>query len=107
MTLEPKSGPIAFPSRIDVQYDLGNFAPVGTLGVSIEQPQISDQVLFVVTRQRRADRPGVRNIGIKGRLFHNDSKCPFSQAFAARWLRWGERPKRRGSSRLPPSRSTD
>jgi hypothetical protein len=67
---------MGFPSRIDVQYDLGNFAPVGTLGVSIEQPQISDQMLFVVARERWADRAGVRNIGIKWRLFHSGSKGP-------------------------------
>ena len=47
---------------IDVQYDLRNFAPISAFGVGVEQPQIGDQVLFIVRRQRRIGRRDISDI---------------------------------------------
>ena len=55
---------------IDVQHDLRNFAPIGVLGIRIEQPQIGNEVLLVVGCQRGVCRCDIGDIGIKWGLLH-------------------------------------
>jgi hypothetical protein len=58
---------------IDVQHNLRNFAPIGVLGISIEQPQIGNEVLLVVGRQRGVGRRDIGDIWIEWRLLHRGS----------------------------------
>ncbi len=55
------AGQMAFPClpsagglvrRIDLKNDPRNLDPICALGIGIKKPQISDEVLFVVARQR-------------------------------------------------------
>jgi hypothetical protein len=50
---------------IDVKNDSCNVSPVRIVSVSIQQPEIGDDVLLVVGRQHGIIRCQVRNIGIK------------------------------------------
>jgi hypothetical protein len=50
--------------RINMQNDARNLAPVGALGVGIEQPKICHQMFLIVARQHRGGWRHVSNIGI-------------------------------------------
>jgi hypothetical protein len=50
---------------IDVKNYSCNFPPIGILGVSIQQPEIGDDVLLVIRRQHGIIRWPVCNIGIE------------------------------------------
>ena len=50
MTLERMSRAIWVPMRIDMQHKLRDLAPVSSIGIRIEQAQISYQMLLVVAR---------------------------------------------------------
>ena len=51
--------------RIKVEHKSGDLAPIRTLAVGIEQPQIGDDVLLVVGRQGRIGRRQIGNVRIK------------------------------------------
>jgi hypothetical protein len=55
---------------IDVQDDIGNFLPVGSLSFRIQNPQIGDQVLFVVFGQDASTGRGVGDGRVKRRSTH-------------------------------------
>lgn len=42
---------LRFAHRIDVQHDARHFPPIGTFGISIEEPKISREMLAVISRQ--------------------------------------------------------
>jgi hypothetical protein len=74
MALERPPGAIEFMLRITVQHYSGNFTPVSTLHVRVEQAQIHDEVLLVVHSQRGIGRRGIGDIGIKRRFLHGRSR---------------------------------
>lgn len=50
MALERMSCAIWLPMRVDVQYKPCDLAPVSSIGIRVEQAQISYQMLLVVAR---------------------------------------------------------
>jgi hypothetical protein len=70
MTVERESRAIRLPIWINTQHDPRDLAPVGTLGVSVKQPQVSHQMFLIVTRQCRGGWRYVSNIGIERGLLH-------------------------------------
>ena len=66
MAVECLPGTGRFTLRIDVQNDPRDFVPRGAFRVRVEQTQIGDDVLFVITRQHRVGGGRVGDIGIKG-----------------------------------------
>ena len=67
-----KSTPSAFrfAIRVDMQNDPSDLTPVCTFGISIEQPQVSHQMLLVITRQSRVCRCDINHVGIERRFMH-------------------------------------
>jgi len=53
MTVKCMSRAIRFAVGINMQNDPRNLAPVGALGISVEQPQIGHQMFLIVCRQCR------------------------------------------------------
>ena len=53
-----------------MQHDPRDLAPVGTLCVGIQQPQVGHQMFLIVCRQRRGGWRHVSNIGIERGLLH-------------------------------------
>ena len=51
VALEGAPRPLGFMGWIDVQHDPCHFGPVSTFGVGIEQAQIGDQMVVVITGQ--------------------------------------------------------
>ncbi len=45
--------------RIDLQNDSRDFGPIGAFGLSVEKPQVADEVLLVIRRQRLGGRGSV------------------------------------------------
>ena len=48
-----------FLRRIDLQNDSGDLRPISAFGVRVEKPQIADEVLLVIRRQRLGGRGSV------------------------------------------------
>jgi len=65
MAIEGAACTLRVAFGIDVKNDSCNFPPVRLVSVSIQQPEIGDDVLLVIGRQHGIDRCQVRNIGIK------------------------------------------
>ena len=65
MAIEGAACALRVAFGIDVKNDSCNFPPVRMVSVSIQQPEIGDDVLLVVGRQHGIIRCQVRNIGIK------------------------------------------
>ena len=65
MAIEGAACALRIAFGIDVKNDSCNFPPVRILGVSIQQPEIGDDMLLVIGRQHGTIRCQVRNIGIK------------------------------------------
>ena len=65
MAIEGAACTLRVAFGIDVKDNSGNFPPVRMVSVSIQEPQIGDDVLLVVGRQHGIIRCQVRNIGIK------------------------------------------
>ncbi len=74
MAVERPPGAIRFLFRIKMQHYSRDFAPVSTLRIRVEQAQIRDDVLFVVTGQYGIGGRGIRDIGIKRRLLHGRAR---------------------------------
>jgi hypothetical protein len=73
MTLESLASAIGLDDGIDMKNEAGNLPPVRIVGLSVQKPQIRDDVLLVVSRQRRIRGSQVRNIGIKRWCLHEIS----------------------------------
>lgn len=56
--------------RIDPQNDPHDLDPIGAFGFSVQKPQVADEVLFVVVRQRIGCRGEIGKFGIEERLTH-------------------------------------
>ncbi|KRQ98411.1 hypothetical protein CP49_10820 [Bradyrhizobium valentinum] len=67
MALEGAARALRVAFGIDVKNDSCNFPPVRVVSISIQQPEIRDDVLLVIGRQHGIIRCQVRNIGIKRR----------------------------------------
>jgi hypothetical protein len=65
MAIEGAAGALRVAFGIDVKDDSCNIPPVRMVSVSIQQPEIGDDVLLVIGRQHGIIRCQVRNIGIK------------------------------------------
>ena len=61
MTLEGTARAGGLSNRIDVEYDTRHFGPIRAFGIGVEKPQIGDEVLLVVPRQRSGCRGSVSN----------------------------------------------
>ena len=70
MTVERMSRAIRLPIWIDMQHDPRDLAPIGTLGVSVEQSQVSHQMFLVVARECRGGWRQVSSIGIERGLLN-------------------------------------
>ena len=70
MALERPPGTIGVVFRVKMQHYPGDFAPVSTLRIRVEQAQIRDYVFLVVNGQRGTGGRGIGDIGIKRRLLH-------------------------------------
>ena len=70
MTVKRMSRAIRFAVRVNMQYNSRDLTPIGTLGVGIEQAQISHQMFLIVACQCRGSWRRVGNIGIEGRAPH-------------------------------------
>jgi len=73
MALERPSCAIRFALGVNVQDDARDLAPVGALGVSVQQAQISDDVFLIVNGQFRVGGGCVGNVRIKRRLLQGCS----------------------------------
>ena len=65
-----------------MQHHSCDFAPVRTLRIRVEQAQIRDDVLLVVSGQYGIGGRGIGDIGIKRRLLHGLSRKNWSVNFA-------------------------
>ena len=65
MALEGCACALRVAFGIDMKNDPCNFPPVRIVSVSIQQPEIGDDVSLVIGRQHGINRCQVRNIGIK------------------------------------------
>jgi hypothetical protein len=65
MALEGATCALREANGIDVKNYSGNFPPVCMVCLSVQQPEISDDMLLVIGRQHGIIRCQVRNIGIK------------------------------------------
>jgi hypothetical protein len=63
MALENPPGAIGFATR--VQHDAGDLFPISAVGVRIQEPQLHDQMLAVLRRQRSLGRRRVVDTGIE------------------------------------------
>src|SRR5712675_2575681 len=67
---------IGFMFRIKMKHYSCDFVPVGTFRIRVEQAQIRDEVLLVVSCQYGIVGRGIGYIGIKRRLLHGRSPHP-------------------------------
>ena len=74
MAVERPPSAIWFMLRIKMQHYSCDFAPVSTFRIRVEQAQIPDEVLLVVTGQYGIGGRGIGDIGIKRRLLHGLSR---------------------------------
>src|SRR5216683_7233703 len=74
MALKRPPSAIEFMFRIKVQHYSGNFTPVSTLHVRVEQAQIRDEVLLVVHSQHEIGGRGIGDVWIKRPLLHGRSR---------------------------------
>src|SRR5216683_5699136 len=74
MALKRPPSAIEFMFRIKVQHYSGNFTPVSTLHVRVEQAQIRDEVLLVVHSQHGIGGRGIGDVWIKRPLLHGRSR---------------------------------
>src|ERR1700730_12967127 len=74
MTLEHPPGAIRFMFRVKMQHDACDVAPVSAFRIRVEQAQIRDEVLLVVSGQYGIGGRGIDDIGIKRRLLHGLSR---------------------------------
>jgi hypothetical protein len=65
MAIEGATCALRVAFGIDVKNDSGNFPPIGTVCLGIQEPEIGDDMLLVIGRQHGIIRCQVRNIGIK------------------------------------------
>jgi len=65
MAIEGCARALGVAFGIDVEDNSCDFPPIGILGVSIQQPEIGDDVLLVIRRQRGIIRRLVCNIGVE------------------------------------------
>jgi hypothetical protein len=70
VAVERRSCTSGFKSRINMEHKPGDLAPIRTFAVSVEQAQIGDDVLLVVSGQGRIYRRQVGNVRIERRFFH-------------------------------------
>ena len=71
------AGKVTFPGspsafwlaiRINVQNEIGDLTPIGSLHVGVKETQVRDEMLFIVTGQSRPDRSGIGYRRIERRL---------------------------------------
>src|SRR6478752_7313788 len=60
-----------FAPRVDVQDSACDLLPIRPIGIGLEQPKISHQVLLVVTRQAIDHGSAIGALWIKGRTMHD------------------------------------
>ena len=82
MALVSPPGAIGVMFQIKMQHDACDLAPVSVLRVRVEQAQIRDDVLLVVSGQYGIGGRGIGDIGIKRRLLHGLSRKNWSVNFA-------------------------
>jgi len=63
--VECPPGAIGFPARITMQDYAGDFTPIRSVRIRVQQTQVGDQVFVVVRGQDRIRRRDVSDIGIK------------------------------------------
>jgi hypothetical protein len=67
--------------RIDVQHDTRDFGPIRTLGIGIEEPEVGNKMLLVITGKDLSLGGLVSNRGIERRLGHDHGHhCPTERA---------------------------
>jgi hypothetical protein len=71
VTLPGASRALGLLCRIDVQDDTRNLGPIRTLSLGVEEPQIGNEMLLIVTGQNVGLGGLVGNWGIKRRLGHD------------------------------------
>ena len=49
-------GPLRFFTRLDLQHNFRDLAPIGTFRIGVEQAQIDHQMLLIVARPLLRDR---------------------------------------------------
>jgi transposase-like protein len=67
--------------RIDVQHDLRHFAPVCSLGVSVQKAGIHDSVLDVVLRHLSIGGSRISNVGVERRVSYRHPSASDVQEF--------------------------
>src|SRR6267378_7403883 len=82
MALERPPGTIGVVFRVEMQHYSCDVAPVGALRIRVEQAEIRDEVLLVVSGQYGIGGRGIGDIGIKRRLLHGLSRKNWSVNFA-------------------------
>ena len=70
MAIECCPRAIGFMFRINMKHDARDFAPVSALRIRVEQAQIRDEVLLVVSGQDGIGGRAIGDIGIKRRRQH-------------------------------------
>ena len=70
MALPGTPGAFGLALRIDVQNDVGNFAPIGSFGIGVKETQIRYKMLLIVAGQNRLRRSSIRHGWIEWRLGH-------------------------------------
>ena len=65
MALESPPGAIGFATMVQLQHDAGDLFPISAVGVRIQEPQLHDQMLAVLRRQRSLGRRRVVDTGIE------------------------------------------
>ena len=73
MAFKNMPSPGRFLRRINLQNDPCNFRPIRTLGIGIEEPQISDEVLLIIPRQCVNERRRISYCWGEWRLWHDTS----------------------------------
>ena len=74
MALERPPSAIWFMLRNKMQHQSRDFTPVRIFGIRVEQAQICQKVILVVSGQHGIGRRGIGDIRIKRRLLHGLSR---------------------------------
>jgi hypothetical protein len=76
VALPDASRALGFLRRIDVQDDTRDFGPIRTLGIGVEEAEVGNKMLLVVTGKDLSLGGLVGNWGIERRLGHDhDHQC--------------------------------
>src|SRR6266850_4943368 len=88
MALERPPGAIRFMFWIKMQHYSCDCSPVSTYRIRVEQAQIRDEVLLVVSGQYGIGGRGIGDIGIKRRRLHGRFSQQIADRSILRWPPW-------------------